>query len=311
MTRKLLALTLVLATWVAGTVAGSLDSSSPATAAPLLVVGRAHADHYPAFDGTDPIFVLVLGSDSRPGTPVDRGLADSIHIVGINPVDRRATIFGFPRDAYVTLASGGSGKINSAMPQGGVEAQITTVENLTGIRFDYYALTGFNGLKKAVDEIGGLMIDVPYAVTAYERTIPEGEQTLDGVTALAYARTRKSLSLGDFGRSMNQGRMLIAALGQFRTSFAADQNAMFTWLGAGLRHVETSLSIEELTSFAFLATQVKPMGVSNLVAIGTIGSAGGSSIVNLTDANQALYQDLAADGYILPRAIPAQAKPGD
>jgi LCP family protein required for cell wall assembly len=193
MRRKLLGLTLALSAWVTGTVAGSLANAPAAGAAPLLVVGRAHADYLPALSSDKPIFVLILGSDARPGTPIEHGLSDSIHILGINAAAHRATLYGIPRDSWVSLATGGSGKINSAMPSGGPEKEIETIENVTGIHFDYYALTGFNELVSAVDELNGIKIDIPYTVVAYDRTLSAGEQTLDGRDALAYARTRHSL----------------------------------------------------------------------------------------------------------------------
>jgi anionic cell wall polymer biosynthesis LytR-Cps2A-Psr (LCP) family protein len=140
MRRRVLAVTMALTAWVAGTLTGSLGTA-PATGMPMLQVGRAHAEFQPTLTGSDPIFVLVLGSDAREGTPLDGGLADSIHLLGINPDAGRATLFGIPRDAWVPLASGGTNKINAAMPAGGVEAQIATVEQLTGIAFDYYAPT--------------------------------------------------------------------------------------------------------------------------------------------------------------------------
>jgi len=49
--------------------------------------------------------------------------------------------------------------------------------------------------------------------------------------------------------------------------------------------------------------------VTNLVAIGTSGMSGSQSIVNLSDANNALWQDMAQDGFILQKAIPANAQP--
>ncbi len=307
MTRRILAFALVLMTWIAGSAIGSLGGGVIAGATPLMAVGRAHAEYKPALSGERPIFILVLGSDSRPGTPMNRGLCDSIHILGINPAEHRATLYGIPRDSYVPLSTGGTGKINSAMPRGGPEAQVATVEALTGITFDYYALTGFSGLKAAVDELGGLDIDIPYAFSGYERSYAAGPTTLDGASALGYARTRKSLSRGDFDRSLNQGRLMVAALAQFRADFSTDPEALFAWLGAGLRNVETSLSIDELTQLAFLATDIETESVTNLVAVGTTGSAGGASIVNLSDVNSSLFQDLAADGYILPKDIPDEA----
>jgi polyisoprenyl-teichoic acid--peptidoglycan teichoic acid transferase len=307
--RKLVALTLALSAWVAGTVAGSLATAPSAGASPLLVVGHAHADYLPALSGDKPIFVLVLGSDARPGTPMDHGLSDSIHILGINPSAHRATLYGIPRDSWVSLATGGTGKINSAMPAGGPEKEIETIENVTGIHFDYYALTGFNELVSAVDELGGLKIDIPYTVVGYDQTFSAGEQTLDGRAALGYARTRHSLPLGDFDRSLNQGRLMLAALENFRSDFSGDPTSMFAWLSAGLRNVQTSLSIDELNQLAFLATQIKPKNVTNLVAHATFGTQGGQSVVYLTDENKALWQDMAADGYILQKDIPHAFQP--
>ena len=72
----------------------------------MLQVGRAHAEFEPPLDGSEPIFILMLGSDARPGTPVDRGLADSIPTSsGINPAKHKATLLVFPRDSYVPLVS--------------------------------------------------------------------------------------------------------------------------------------------------------------------------------------------------------------
>ena len=309
MRRKLLGLTLALSAWVTGTVAGSLANAPAADAAPLLVVGRAHADYLPALSSDKPIFILILGSDARPGTPMEHGLSDSIHILGINAAAHRATLYGIPRDSWVPLATGGTGKINAAMPSGGPEKEIETIENVTGIHFDYYALTGFNELISAVDQLGGIKIDVPYTVVAYDRTLQAGVQTLDGPSALAYARTRHSLPLGDFDRSLNQGRLMLAALENFRTDFAKDPTSLFTWLSAGLRNVQTTLSIDELNQLAFLATQIKPKNVTNLVAPGASQTINGSSVVILSDQNHALWQDLGADGYILQKDIPSVAQP--
>ena len=302
MMKKALAATLALSAWVGGTVIGSIGGAPPAAGGPFLQVGRAHAEFEPVLDGKEPIFVLVLGSDARPGTPVERGLADSIHILGINPAKKKATLLGFPRDSYVPLSTGGTNKINAAMPQGGPEAMVATVENLTGIEMDYYALTGFGGLTRAVDQIGGLTVDLPTQLVGYDTTFPAGVQTLKGRDALQVARTRKSLVNGDFGRSENQGLLMISALTQFRKEFAKDPSRMFVWLGAGLRNVETTLSIQELSQLAFTAMNLSPKGVTNVVVPGSVGSAGSMSIVNISSSATQLYHDLEADGYILAKA---------
>ena len=310
MIKKCIAVALGLSAWIAGMTAATLGQSGTASAAqPLFAIERAHANYTPSLDGTTPIFILLLGSDARPGTPMNRGLSDSIHILGINPAAHRATLFGIPRDSWVNLSTGGSNKINSAMPVGGPEATVATVEALTGITFDYYALSGFTEITNAVNQIGGLAIDVPYTVVGAERTFEAGPQRMDGAEVLGYSRTRHSLPLGDFDRSMNQGVVAMAALTQFRTEYAKDPSRMYAWLGAGLRNTETTVPVDEMIKLAGLAQSLPAAKVTNLVALGTTGMQGSESVVNLSDQNQALWQDLAADGYILQKDIPAAAQP--
>lgn len=308
MTRRLLAVALGLSAWIAGTVAATIGTP-PAAAAPMFVIQRAHADYTPSLDGSDPIFILLMGSDSRPGTPMTKGRSDSIHILGINPAEHRATVFGIPRDSYVPLATGGTDKINAAMPVGGPEAEMKTVEMLTGITFDYFVVTGFNEVTQAVNQIGGLEVDVPYTVVGYDQTFAAGLHRMTGQMVLGYSRTRHSLPLGDFDRSLNQGVVLKSALTQFRAEFAKDPTRLFSWLGAGLRNTETNVPIDELIRLAGLAQSLRAQRVTNLVALGTSAMQGTQSIVNLSDANNALWQDLNQDGFILQKAIPAAAQP--
>jgi LCP family protein required for cell wall assembly len=308
MRRRLVAALASLAAGVAGLGLATIQAT-PAGSVPLLQIGDAHAEFAPSLRGNEPIFILILGSDSRPGTPIERGLCDSIHILGINPKAKRATLLGIPRDSYVPIATGGTSKINSALPQGGTKGMIDTVEDLTGITLDYYILTGFEGLRRIFDALGGLEIDIPYpfeghALTSFE----EGRATLTGAEALEYTRTRKSLRQGDFDRSMNQGRVMLAAFAQFRTEFRTDPTALFHWIAVGMRNVATDVPLSELLTLAFASSEIAPKRITNLVAVGTVGTAGGASVVNLPSPNPA-FEDMAPDGYLLPGDIPAANMP--
>ncbi|HLB39295.1 MAG TPA: LCP family protein [Actinomycetota bacterium] len=309
MTKKLLAVVLGLSAWITGTVAATIGHTGTAAAQSLLKLERAHADYTPSLSGNDPIFILVLGSDSRPGTPMNKGRSDSIHILGINPATHRGTLYGIPRDSYVSLSTGGTDKINAAMPVGGPAAEVATVEQLTGITFDYYVLSGFNEVTQAVNQIGGLVVDVPYSVVGYAQTFEAGTHRMEGSEVLGYARTRHSLPTGDFARSLNQGVVLLSALSQFRAEYAKDASRMYAWLGAGLRNTETTVPIDELIKLAGLAQSMPATKVTNLVAMGSSGMQGSQSVVYLSDQNTALWQDLAADGFILQKDIPAAAQP--
>ena len=310
MRRRLVAIVATLAAGVSGLGVATLQAT-PAASVPRLQIGDAHAEYGPSLSGNDPIFILILGSDSRPGTPLDKGLCDSIHILGINPKTKRATLVGIPRDSYVPISTGGTNKINVALSQGGPAGMVATVENLTGVTFDYYALTGFDGMTRIFDALGGLHIDVPYPFLGYEHTdFTEGETTLTGAEALEFTRTRKSLAHGDFDRSMNQGRVLLAAFSQFRAQFRKEPAALFQWIAVGMRNVSTDIPLHELFSLAFTSWKIKPGRLTNLVAVGSIGSAGGMSIVDLPSPHP-VFQDIAADGFVLPEDIPADAAPAD
>lgn len=314
MRRRVAFVLAALTVWVAGTVVGSIGpgAASQASALPRLVVGRAHAGYEPVIGGTKPIFILALGSDARKGTPIEKGLSDSIHIIAINPEKRRVSILGFPRDSYVEIPGFGSNKINTAMPKGGPALTVKTVENLTGITLDYFVLTSFDGLETAVDNIGGVKIDVPFAMSnsLSGSDFTAGEQTFSGEDALAFARDRHSLDSGDFGRSENQGRLLVATLAQLRQQYTKDPRVLFNYIGAGLRNVQTDLTTQEVLSLAFTALSINPTHTQNMVAEGTVSMAGTMSVVNLSSTNATIYKDLADDGIVSKKNLPPSPTAG-
>jgi polyisoprenyl-teichoic acid--peptidoglycan teichoic acid transferase len=302
---------LALVSFTTGSILGSLSSgggvaAQAQSASPSIVIGKAHANYVPTLDGSTPIFILLLGSDARPGQPVSGERTDSIHILAINPAKHRASIVGFPRDSYVPIPGHGTNKINSAMFYGGPSLVVQTVEELTGIKLDYYALTSFQGFQGMINGIGGLSVDVPFSMhdTYSHADFEPGVQTLDGGQALAFARDRHSLPEGDFGRSEDQGRLMIASLVQFRKQFGKDPSRVLTWLGAGLRNLTTNVPLDELLSLAFTASTINPKHVANVVLPGTIGMAGTQSIVNLTSQATTIFKDLKNDGIVSKKNIP-------
>jgi LCP family protein required for cell wall assembly len=276
--------------------------SSAAGSPPAIVVGRAHeAGYAPYPDTTRPMFILVLGSDARPGEAVDRSRSDAIHVVGIDFQRHRASVVDLPRDSWVEIPGHGFEKINAAMPLGGIPLTVRTVEDLTGIRFDYYALTSFPGLKAMVDGIDGLRIHVPYDVddpTDGGPPIAAGAQTLDGDSALAFARARHGVPGGDFGRTRNQGAMLIAALRQFRAEADRDAGSTLSWIATFMQNVRTDLSVDEVTALAYAATRIPAARVNNVPLDGTTGFEGTQSVVHLGPRADDVFADLRDDGLV-------------
>jgi LCP family protein required for cell wall assembly len=294
-------------TWVLGTALGTSPSVSPARAVPFFQLEQAHVGYVPALDGSTPVHILVLGSDARPGEQITGQRADSIHLVSINPEKEKATIVGFPRDSWVTIPDHGTNKINAAMTAGGPQLVVRTVESLMGVTIDYWALTWFEGFQAMINDVGGLTMEVPFEVydTYAHAKIDAGRQTLSGRDALAFARARHALPQGDFGRSENQGRLLVAALAQFRKEFAKDPSRLLDWVAAGLRNLRTEVPLEQIVSLAFTASTLNPKKVVNIVLPGSTGTAGGTSIVNLNQTTlQAIAKDLEGDGILGKKNIP-------
>lgn len=278
-----------------------------ATAAPMLQLEAAHAEHLPALDGTEPIFILLLGSDAREGEEVARLRADSIHILAIAPGGAGATLLGFPRDSWVEVPGRGSSKINEVMTLGGPELVVETVEALTGITIDYWALTSFAGLIEMVDDVGGLDIDIPFAMDDPNSgaTFEPGPQRITGRQALAFSRNRYGLPAGDFGRSENQGRIAVAAIAQMRAEFEGDPSRLLAWIGAGMGSTQTDLPLDQVLGLAFLALRIDPASIVNAVVPGGTAMVGTSSVVQLSSVAPTIYADLADDGLLSPDTVPA------
>jgi LCP family protein required for cell wall assembly len=241
--------------------------------------------------GASPRRVVLIGSDARPGQPVDGARADSLHIVGF---DGRGGggVLGIPRDSYVPLSTGGQGKINSALTFGGPKAQLRTVASATGVPLEGYLITGFDGFQGLIGDLGGLPINVPVAVkdSFSGANLKAGAVKLNGGQALAYGRARHGVAGGDFGRSENQGRMIMAAAGLAKLVGPAKLPGILTKAAS---RIGTNMSAEQVLTFAAAAVATNPGKVNNRVAIGGFGmTSDGQSIVRLDADARRMFADI-------------------
>jgi LCP family protein required for cell wall assembly len=289
-----------LAVWVTGSALGTA-STPVAHASPSFAIGLAHpAEAFPTLTGAKPIFVLALGSDARPGEPIAGERSDSIHIVGLNPAKHQASILGFPRDSYVDIPGHGTDKITAAMSFGGPKLTIQTIEQLTGIHIDFYVLTSFPGLKSMINSIGGVTVDVQQAMhdSFSGADFEPGPVHMDGAQALSFARDRHDFSTGDLARSENQGRLFLATLAEFHKDFQKDPGVMLTYIGAGMRNVQTDLPLSEVVKLGFTATKVAPKSVLNCVVPAHGAVVGTADVVIIDPPATGLYADMKPDGLL-------------
>lgn len=241
--------------------------------------------------GEFPKLVVVAGSDARPGQDRERARTDSIHFVGMD-AEGRAGIVGVPRDSWVPIPGAGRSKINAALSFGGPEMMMDTFVELTGLEFDGYLLTGFEGFENLIEILGGLEIDVPrnFNDRAAKAYLEAGRQILDASQALAMSRTRKTLPRGDFQRQEHGGLVMMAAQAMLAAQGPATLPSL---LSAAAPHFSTDFTPEELLVLAATVTRVDPEQTVNVVAPGGTGSAGGASVVFLRDSVDELWEDLA------------------
>jgi LCP family protein required for cell wall assembly len=274
---------------VAVAVAIPLVGANPHGAAAPMTAGRVHASYQPT-DGK--LFVLVIGSDARSGNPTNVR-ADAIHIVGVNTRTLRGGVLNFPRDSWVSIPGHGSGKINEALNAGGPELVAQTLESLTGIKLDFWVMTGFEGFQSIVGRLGGVELHLQQDIHdpgGSGASLQAGKRRLSGVDSLAFVRTRKSFSGGDVTRTTNQGRFLIAMLRKLRSEVAQGPAAVLRWHIVGMDNTRMSLTPDEAFRLGVLATQVRPHRVGNVTVPVSIGSVGAASVVFISPGGQSIYR---------------------
>ncbi len=248
-----------------------------------------------------PFFALVLGtgarSDDPSQSPDDPGLADAIHVIGVNPALRSATIINIPRD---TEGPGG-GKLNSYIvnnPGGNdLRAEADAVSAVVGVPISWVIRANFPNFQQMVDEIGGIDVNIPTAMDDdfSGAHFAPGVTHLNGEQALQFSRDRHSFSDGDLSRSNNQGLLIVSALQtiQAKNPSVGDTVRLLATLG---RHTKLDgVGIADLFHMGQLALTFDPVNVKNVGL--PVGSGGGSNLVK-TAAADSLLADFADDGVL-------------
>ncbi len=204
----------------------SLQQQPEGKSASALVPGvTPQVDLNSFWEMQDPINILLLGIDQRPG---EHGYyrTDTMILLHVNPKTGDVGMISFPRDLWVQVPGFWETRINSAhvigdaknYPGGGPALAKKTVESLIGQPVDYYVRINFEGFRKLLEEIGCIDIDVPKLID--DPTFPDdnygydplylepGHYCMDADLALKYARTRHVDS--DFGRMQRQQQVLMA-----------------------------------------------------------------------------------------------------
>lgn len=167
----------------------------------------------------EPINILVLGLDE------EGERSDVILLLNYNPDVGSINILSVARDTRVR-ARGKRVKINALIGLGGEKLITGKVEELTGLKVDYYITLDFIGFRKIIDTLGGVEVDVPFDMDYDDPEqnlhihLKKGRQVLNGIQAEHFARYRKGntsnegYSDGDLGRIKAQQQLIKALIDQ-------------------------------------------------------------------------------------------------
>ncbi|GGC10646.1 hypothetical protein GCM10010972_24940 [Cellulomonas carbonis] len=283
-----------------------------------------------AAEGTPgtPVNILVLGSDSRvsAGDPsqweAGAQRTDVMMLVHLPADGGAGYVMSLPRDSWVDIPGHGQAKLNAAFSLGGPTLLLQTVEALTGVRVDHFAMADFESFVAITDALGGVRIDLQDdLVQRGELIASAGEQRLTGEQALVWVRQRKNLARGDFDRVQRHQAWIRAMVQQARDSGTlADPTRWYPLLDAVTNAVAVDPGLDRNRMIELLM-RVRDVSGADLHFFtvpldGTGTSADGQSIVVLDrpqfDALMTAVREDRVDEYLARNPdevdrLPAQA----
>ena len=294
------------------------------------------------------INVALFGIDSRDtnGKTSFKGNSDSIMILSINTKTKKVKIISLMRDTLVPIERDTGltyNKINCAYSWGGPELAIKTLNQNFGLDISEYATVNFYGMSDIIDAVGGIDVnltkdevtsrgknnhginDMIQEICQYENLKPNdyyvtvwGEQHLNGVQAVAYARIRYCTNIwgtsNDYGRTDRQ-RYVMEQLFNKAKSMSKSQSVKLA--KALIPCTETSLSYTEIMNIAFSVMFSSPTFEQyripqntpemNFLMPSPSGSFGSVVYFDLNYAskviNAIIYDDMTIEDYVAEHPI--------
>lgn len=229
--------------------------------------------------------ILLVGSDSRQGSILDDGeegeLNDVNLLLHVSADHQNATVISFPRDLKLSIPSCPSEEgepnfypamseqmLNSAISYGGLPCVAMTISQLTGLPIPYAALVTFDGVIGVSNAIGGVTvcltepIDDPYTGLS----LPAGDNTLKGVDALQFLRTRYGVGDGgDISRISNQQLFMSALVRQMQSAETLSNPVrVYSLAKAGVENMTLSSNMASIEFMQALAGTVRDIDLDRI-----------------------------------------------
>lgn len=205
----------------------------------------------------DPFNIYISGIDTW-GSIEKVSRSDVNMLVTVNPQTKEILLTSIPRDSYVELNMNGMMDKLTHTGMYGIDETMATVENWLDVDINYYVRANFNMIVDLVDAIGGIAVESEFAFKSKisEYTYVVGENQMDGLAALYFARERKAFEENDEERVKNQQKVLKAILNKITRSEVILTNYADILEAVSLS-MQTSLSQKDISSLVKM--QLKDM----------------------------------------------------
>ena len=198
-------------------------------------------------------------------------------IMTVNMNTHKILLTTTPRDAYVKIPGGGANQYDKLTHAGiyGVETSEQTLENLYGIKIDYYARINFTSFHN----------DQAFTSLHGKFDFPVGDIQMNSEQALGFVRERYSLDGGDNDRGKNQEKVISAIVNKL-ASLKSVSN--FTSIVNNLQDsVQTNISLDTINALA--NTQLDSGSKFTVTSQAVTGTGSTGQLTSYAMPNSSLY----------------------
>lgn len=204
--------------------------------------------------------IAIFGVDSRNNELVKGTRSDCIILATINENTKEVNLTSVYRDTYLEITGRDLDKITHAYAYGGASLAMSTLNTNLDLNIKEFVTVNFESVVDIVDAVGGVNINITSAeleqingiinennrVTGNnaKHLTKTGNQTLNGVQALAYGRIRYTAG-GDYKRTERMRDIMMAVVNKAKRMSVSQLNALADKL---LPIVYTNINASEIIS---------------------------------------------------------------
>jgi len=220
------------------------------------------------------ILLMGIGGEGHEGAH----LTDTMIVANIDTKTNEVGLISIPRDFALNLPTYGYNRINAAYAYAFRDDEDTAgqfamdiAESVTGLDISYFAVIDFDGFVKAVDNVGGLDVEIERTFT--DSTFPndkngylapvtftKGTEHMNGQRALIFARSRhadNSFEASDFARSERQKKVLISFKEKVLSLNITDLSTINNLLSNFTENFRTNMEPHEIKRLGDLAKNIQ------------------------------------------------------